>query len=113
MIPFQGFGFEKQERKRREHQQRDDLLDHLQLHQRERPAVFPEADAVGRHHQAVLEKGDQPTDQDQPEQAGFFKEFQVLEFQVPVPGDRHEDVGEEEEENGGDTLHGGLGSHRI
>ena len=42
------------------HHQGDDLLQYLKLHQRERTAITLEADAVGRHLQAILEKGNSP-----------------------------------------------------
>ena len=42
------------------HHQGDDLLQDLELHQRERTTIALEANAVGRHLQAILEKGNTP-----------------------------------------------------
>ena len=43
-----------------EHHQGDDLLQDLELHQREGTTIALEANAVGRHLQAILEKGNTP-----------------------------------------------------
>ena len=43
-----------------EHHQGDDLLQDLELHQREGTTIALEANAVGRHLQALLEKGNTP-----------------------------------------------------
>jgi hypothetical protein len=69
-----------------ENYQRDDFLDHLQLY----GAEAISANAVGRHLEAVLEEGNAPTDEDD------FPQRFMTEAQVPVPGKRHEDVGDDE-----------------
>jgi len=69
-----------------ENYQRDDFLDHLQLH----GAETVSAEAVGRHLEAVLEEGNAPTDEDD------FPQRFVTEAQVSVPGKGHEDVGDGE-----------------
>ena len=43
-----------------EDNQGDDFLYDFELHQRERPAVANETDAVGGHQEAVLDAGDAP-----------------------------------------------------
>ena len=67
--------------------ERDDFLDHLELDGSE-AAV---ADAVGGNLEAVLEEGDRPADDDD------FPEGLALVFQMAIPGDGHEDVGTDEE----------------
>jgi len=106
VIPFEGFVFEKNERKQREHHECDDLLDDLELDERERAAVFAKSDPVGRNHEAIFQESDQPTHQYEARKAGFLKKFQVLEFQVPVPGKRHEDIGKQQQQNGINPFHG-------
>ena len=65
-----------------EDRERDDLLNHLELHGSE-AAV---ADAVGGHLKAILKEGDTPADQnDLPKRL-------LAVFQVTVPGEGHEDV---------------------
>ena len=66
--------------------QRDDLLDHLELDGRE----ARRADAVGGHLEAVFEEGDAPADEDD------LPQGVLAVFQVAVPGKGHEDVGEDE-----------------
>ena len=56
-------------------------------------AVTP---AIGRHLQAVLDEGDHPAHDD------HLPERRVLEAQVTVPGQRHEDVGGDEQGEGRD-----------
>jgi PLP dependent protein len=73
-----------------EDDQRDDLLNYLELDRRK----VSGADAVGRHLEAVFEQGDSPTDQDD-----LPKSF-LAELQVAVPGEGHEDVGEDEKNDG-------------
>ena len=78
---------------RHEDGERDDLLHDLQLGERERvrPGV---ADAVRRHLQQVLKECYPPAD-DGGDPPGLF--LQVL--QVSVPGERHEAVRADEEED--------------
>jgi len=73
-----------------EDRQRDNLLDHLELDRREVGC----ADAVGRYLKAVLEQCDAPTDEDD------LPQRLVAESQVAVPGKGHEDVGEDEKNDG-------------
>src|ERR1039458_2765480 len=73
-----------------ENDQRDHFLDDLELDGAETSG----ADAVGGHLEAVLEEGDRPTDEN------HLPERLVPESEVPVPGKRHEDVGEDEENDG-------------
>jgi hypothetical protein len=52
------------------------------------------SETVGRYHKAVFEEGDTPADED------YFPDGYVLIFQVSVPGEGHECVGNEEEDDG-------------
>lgn len=105
VVPFQGFIPEKDQSEAGEHQQCDYFLDYFELNQCERTAVFGIAHAVGRHHKAIFQQGDTPTGDYHAHDSGFLKKRQMLEFQVPVPGKSHEDVGANEEENSGETAH--------
>ena len=68
----------------------DDFLDGLELRGGKRPV----ADAVGRHLETIFREGDQPADQD------GERERSVLVFQMPVPREGHEDVGNDQEDDG-------------
>ena len=41
----------------------DDFLNDFQLHQRKRPTIVDESDAVRRHQEAVLNAGDAPREE--------------------------------------------------
>ena len=88
----------------REDGQGDHLLDDLELHQVERTAVAVEADAVRRDGEAVLEEGDAPREQDDEDERPAGRYLHLLEFEMPVPRERHEDVRKDEHDDGPDTL---------
>ena len=70
----------------REHDNRDAFLHDLELHNREARG----SDAIGRHLKDVFKKRQQPAYRDRdPERL-------VLVFQMPVPGERHEYVRNEQ-----------------
>ena len=73
-----------EDRERDEDAEGDDLLDDLQLGQREPPVAEP----VGRHLDQVFEEGDAPAHQDgdQPVPGAQVP-------QVRVPGEGHENIG--------------------
>jgi hypothetical protein len=73
-----------------ENYQRDDFLDHLQLH----GAEAVSANAVGRHLEAVLEESNAPTDEDD------LPQRFLTEAQVAVLGKGHEGVGDGEKNDG-------------
>jgi len=86
-----GWGFTEEEvRENDEDGDRDDLLNDLDLRGSE-PA---EAVAVGGDLQGILGQGDEPTDEDRRSQRRF------PELQVPVPGHRHERVGQNQQQYG-------------
>ena len=78
MIPFQLFIFEKNQGKQREHYKRDDLLNDFELNECERSAVVAEADSIGWHHEAIFEKRDEPTGEDEADQTCFLEKFQFV-----------------------------------
>ena len=73
-----------------EDRERNDFLNYFELHRSE-AAI---ADAVCRHLEAILEEGDSPADQDD------LPKRLLTKLQVAIPGDGHEDVGEDEKNNG-------------
>jgi hypothetical protein len=88
VIPAKFFT-EVDESENAEDRQGDDLLYHFKLIAGE---AFFVAQAVGGDLEAVFEKRDEPTDQDD------FPEGGAFEFEVAVPGDGHESVGYREED---------------
>ena len=78
---------EQQNRKDRKDGERDALLDDFELHEIEWTAVGDEADAIGRHHEAVLEKRDAPGKKhDAVQRPGAeIDDLQGLQFEVQIP----------------------------
>ena len=60
MVPMELFVLEDKVGDDGEYNQRDALLNDLELDKVERPAIIDKADAVGRHLTAVLKKGYHP-----------------------------------------------------
>lgn len=81
-----------------EDRQRDHLLDRFQL----RGGEFVRADAVCRNLEAVLEKGNHPADNDD------LEERDIAVFQVTVPCEGHEDIGNREQGNRAHVSEGVL-----
>ena len=74
--------------------QRDDLLDHFQLHQIKRSSVSDETHPVGGNLETILKESDAPRKQDHEDQRGRIgDESRLLQLEMTVPRQRHEDVG--------------------
>lgn len=106
MIPAQGVGFHEYQREDGEDRKRYDFLNHLQFPDRERASEFGAADTVGGDLEAVFEQRDAPAEQDD----GYHPEAFEPRFEgdMAVPRQRHEGVGDDEQQNGGETP-----KHRI
>ena len=72
--------------------QGEEFLDDLELPEVERTAVFDEADAVGRHHETVLDECDAPAEENHQGQRELAEPRRALQLQVTVPRERHEHV---------------------
>jgi len=88
-----------------EDDERDALLDDLELHEAEGTAVALEADAVGRHLAAIFKESDAPRENDDAQQGPIGRDARLLQPQVTVPGQRHEDVAAEKQQNGINSGH--------
>ena len=93
MVPLKSLALEHHCDDDSEHGEGDDLLDDLELHDVERCAVAVEADSVGRDLGAVFEESHPPGQQDDQNQRPAGRNLHLLKFQMPVPGECHEDVG--------------------
>ena len=94
MVPFKWLAFESDRTEADKDNQRNHLLDHLQLDQAERAAVIPESHPVCRNLETILEKGQKPTEQDNTDQRQMLEPTELLpHLQMPVPGTRHKDIG--------------------
>ena len=86
-----------EDREHHKHEERNHFLHRLEFGGGEMGV----ADAVGRNLQAVFEKGDQPTDEDD----GY--ERRGLVFQMAVPGEGHENIRSEQKKD----RENGRGDH--
>ena len=63
MVDGEGLVLEEDQHEDGEDGQREELLDDLELPEVKGTAVVNEADAVGRHHEAVLDQRDTPAEE--------------------------------------------------
>lgn len=97
---MQRFTLEKHHCEHGEYHKRDCLLHHLELHESEWSAVAHKTDAVGGHLTEVFKEGDAPREENDDQQGPVFADAGGLEPQVTVPSEGHEDVGEDEQNEG-------------
>lgn len=88
IVPLNVFA-EIEDRERRENRKRDDFLNRLQL----RGGKFIRADAVRRDLEAVFEERNPPAHEN------HFPKSGRPEFQMTVPGEGHENIGNGEQDN--------------
>ena len=95
VIPFELFA-EISDGKSRKHGKRNDFLDDFELGR----AELVRSDTVGGNLKTVFEKGDAPTGEDDlPQRCAAV-------FEMAVPGEGHEDVGNGEQNDGAQRASG-------
>ena len=92
MVPVQVCALEHDVGDDAEHGQRNALLYDLQLDEVEGTAVLDKAQSVGWHLTAVFKKGDAPRKHNDADQGPMVGDTVLLEFQMPIPSQRHKDV---------------------
>ena len=92
MVPMQSFALEQDSGENGKDNQRDDLLNDLQLHQRERASIAGKAHAVGRDLKRIFSQGYAPRKQNHRIQRPAGRHLHLLQLQVAIPGKGHEDV---------------------
>lgn len=106
MVPLERLAFESYRTESYESDQRDHLLDNLQLDQAERSSIIAETDPVGWNLEAIFEKRQEPAEEDYTDQGQMLEPTELLfELKVPIPGTRHEYVGNDQHQNRVKTLH--------
>ena len=105
VIPVDGLTLEDERDDDGEDRQGNDFLDDLELDEAERTAVEGVADTVGRDGEAVLEECYAPGEQDDQYERPARGYLHFIQFEVPVPCERHEDVRADEHQYGPNTLH--------
>jgi hypothetical protein len=94
VVPFEGIA-KIGDGKNGKDRESDDFLNGFELGAGE----FVRPDAIGRNLEAVFEEGDAPTGQN------HLPERRIAIFQMTVPGEGHEDIGDGEKNDG---AQGGL-----
>ena len=92
MVPMKMLTLEENVGNDAEDDERNDFLYDFQLHQRERSAVFDETNPVGRHLAAVFKEGYSPREGYDAEERPVRGDAGLVELQVSVPCQRHEDI---------------------
>ena len=78
--------------KKDEYAERNDFLNHLELHEREGPTVFCKTYSVGRHLQAVFEKRNRPTESNHSNHRPLVKPLKLGQLKMAIPSKCHEDI---------------------
>ena len=103
MVPLEGFGAEQGDSQGGEHRDGNGLLDDFQLHEAEGPAVDAAPDVVGGNHEEVFDEGDTPAGENHEDQRPVGADVHLLQLEVAVPGKGHEEVADDEEDDGDDS----------
>ena len=106
MVPLYGLPLEDHDRKDGEDGDGEHLLNDFQLHQRKRAAVLNEANAVAVHLADIFRQSQQPRREDDDEQRGVIRDgANGLQFQMAIPGQRHEDVRQNKQDDSPKSGH--------
>ena len=99
MIPVQSLSLEEDIGDDGKDDKRYALLNHLELHQVEGTAIIDESNSVGRYLTAIFEESDGPTEGDDTDKRPVAAHARLLQLEVSVPSQRHEDVAQQEEQD--------------
>ena len=93
VIPLQRLASEADDGEDGEDSNRDYFLDNFQLHKRKSTAIAHEADTIGRHLTGILKECQTPADEDNDVERSVVRDkFHLLQLQVSVPSECHEDI---------------------
>lgn len=105
MIPLDGLAFEHQGADQGEYGKRDAFLYYFELHQAEGASVDVGAYPVGRHHGGIFKEGDTPRGEYYEDERPPVIDVEFGELELSVPGNSHEYIGDNQEQNSPETLH--------
>jgi len=109
MVPVQLFMLEDEVGNDGKHHEGDALLDDFQLYEVEGAPIVHKTNTVGWYLTAVFEEGDHPregNDQIKGPVGGYAR---LLEAQVAIPGESHEHIAHNEQQNRINTICHGIG----
>ena len=105
VVPVELLTLENQGGEKDEDHEGDDLLNDFQLHEGKGTAVLLKTDAVGGHLGAIFEESDAPGEKDDADEGPVGGHFHLLELEMPIPGKRHEHIGEKQKCKGLKNFH--------
>ena len=105
MVPVQSLASEEYGGEYGEDDERDNLLHHFELHQREWSSVAHKTYAVGGYLARVLGQGNAPRKEDDQIEWPRRDELHLLQLQVAVPREGHKDIRHNEQQNGVQCFH--------
>lgn len=105
MVPVEGFTLEEEGDNQSEDNEGDNLLDHFQLHKAEGAAVTGEAETVGGNLGAIFKECQSPRKEDDQNKWPAGGDLHLLKLQVAVPGECHEYVGKDQQQNSSYRSH--------
>ena len=93
VIPLQRLASEADDGKDGKDSYGDYFLDNFQLHERKSTAIAHEAYTVGRYLTGILKECQTPADENDDVERGVVRdELHLLQLQVSVPSECHEDI---------------------
>ena len=106
MVPVEALATKTYDGEDGEDAEGNDFLYDLELHERVGTTVALKTDAIGRHLKAVFEEGEAPRDEDDDEERCFaLQNADILQFEMAIPSENHENVAHNEEHDGENVLH--------
>ena len=105
MVPLQRLSLEKQMGNDAEDNERYDLLNNLQLHEREEAAIAFETNSIGRHLTAIFEESNGPREGNDANEWPVVANARLLQLKMAVPGKRHKYIAADEQQYGVEGVH--------
>lgn len=105
MVPLQLLALKQHVGYDTEHNERDNLLDDLELHEREGATITQKTNTIGWYLTTILQKGDNPREENHADQRPMTANARIGQLEVAIPGQRHEHIAQNEQQNGIDALH--------
>lgn len=101
MVPLNWLALEDCSNNNNKDNQRDSLLNDLELHQVEWATGFMITDTVGWDCYAILEKREAPREQNNHKQRPIAdRRIHLLQLEIAIPGKSHKDVGNYQHQDG-------------
>lgn len=105
MVPLERLSLKEDARHHGEDHETYALLNYFQLHEREGPSVAFESYSVCRYLAAIFQEGDAPAEGYYAYQGPMAGKARLLQSQMAIPGEGHEDVAAYEQQHRIESIH--------